>query len=342
MHHVLSILPEKRFIAAGVDFPAGLQLHFEDVRREDEIVEACRGMEFLFLPATYPSITASVLNRIPSVRMIQSAGAGYDQVDVASAAALGIPVANSPGHNTGTVAELTLAMIIALQRRMLQADREIKSGRYQAARERLFQIGLPELGQTRLGLVGFGAIGRKVAQVAGLLGASISYYDLRRPSTEDEEKLGVRYRPLSELLAASDVVSLHAPLTTATFAMIGAEQLARMPAGAFLVNTARGELIDPRALAQALESGHVAGAALDTLAPEPPPEDHPLLNLSPGTRQRLLLTPHVAGTTRGAFQRMLTGALKNIERVAGGGTPRYVVNSVASARPAKHRHHRET
>jgi len=330
--NVLSILPQIRFTKAGVALPVELKMHFEDVRREEDIIDACRGMDFLFLPAAYPPITAEVLSRIPSVRMIQSAGAGYDQVDVESAAALGIPVANSPGHNTGTVAELTVAMLIALQRRMLQADREIKAGRYQSMRESLFSIGMPELGETTLGLVGFGAVGRKVAQVTGLMGASIIYYDVNRPNADEEQALKVHYKTLQELLATCDAISLHAPLTPATRGLIGSRELARMPAGAYLVNTARGELIDPQALAEALESGHIAGAALDTLAPEPPPNDHPLLNLSPEASERLLLTPHIAGTTRGAFHRMLTGALKNLQTVAGGGLPRHVVNGIVEAR----------
>lgn len=332
MLNVLSILPEIRFTKAGVGMPAELKLYFKDVRLEEDIIAACRGMDILFLPAAYPPITANVLHHIPSVRLIQSAGAGYDQVDIDCAAELGIPVANSPGHNTGTVAELAVAMLIALQRRMLQADREIKAGRYQTMRESLFKAGLPELGETTLGLVGFGAVGRKVAQVTGLLGASVLYYDVNRPSADEEQALKVQYKPLNELLAACGAVSLHAPLTAATRELIGSQELARMPSGAFLVNTARGELIDPRALAEALESGHIAGAALDTLAPEPPPDSHPLLNLSPAAGERLLLTPHIAGTTQGAFHRMLTGALENIQTVAGGGAPRDVVNGVAKAR----------
>jgi phosphoglycerate dehydrogenase-like enzyme len=330
--NVLSILPQIRFTKAGVALPAEMKMHFKDVRREEDIIEACRGMDFLFLPAAYPPITAEVLSCIPSVRMIQSAGAGYDQVDVESAAALGIPVANSPGHNTGTVAELTVAMLIALQRRLLQADRAIKAGRYQSMRESLFRIGLPELCETTLGLVGCGAVGRKVAQVTGLLGTSIIYYDVNRLTAAEEQALKVHYKPLHELLATCDAVSLHAPLTPATRGLIGSQELARMPAGAYLVNTARGELIEPQALAEALESGHIAGAALDTLAPEPPLNDHPLLNLSHEASERLLLTPHIAGTTRGAFHRMLTGALKNLQTVAGGGLPRHVVNGISQAR----------
>ena len=333
MMQMLSILPKIRFTKTGVALPVEFKIHFSDARREEDIIKACRGMDFLFVPAAFPPITATVLAHIPTVRMIQSAGAGYDQIDVESAAAMGIPVANSPGQNTGTVAELALAMIIALQRRMLQADREIKAGRYQPMRERLFQIGLPELGSTTLGLIGLGAIGRKMAQVTELLGASILYYDVNRLSAEEEEALKVTYKPLHELLAMCDVVSLHVPLTPTTRGLIGADALARMPAGAYLVNTARGELIKPVALAEALENGHIAGAALDTLAPEPPPSDHPLLNLSPNARDRLLLTPHIAGTTQGAFFRMLTAALKNIQTVALGGIPRHVVNGIAAARP---------
>jgi phosphoglycerate dehydrogenase-like enzyme len=245
---------------------------------------------------------------------------------------LGVPVANSPGHNTGTVAELTVAMLIALQRRMLPADREIKAGHYQAIRESLFNIGLPELGETTLGLIGFGAVGRKVARVTKLLGASVIYYDVKRPSADEEQALEVQYKPLHELLASCGAVSLHAPLTPTTRGLMGAAELARMPRGAYLVNTARGELIEPRALAEALESGHIAGAALDTLAPEPPPDNHPLLKLSPAARERLLLTPHIAGTTQGAFHRMLTGALNNLQTVAAGGPPRHVVNGIFKAR----------
>jgi len=333
MPNVLSIQPEIRITKAGVGLPAELKFHYADVRQADDIIAACRDMDFLFLPATYPPITAVVLENIPSVRMIQSTGAGYDQVDVDTAAALEIPVANSPGHNTGTVTELTVAMIVALQRRLLTADREINAGNYQAMRENLFKIGLPELGETTLGLIGFGAVGRKVAQVAGILGASIRYYDVARPSAGTELALGVQSQSLRELLATCDTISLHIPLTPATRGLIGAEQLACMPAGVYLVNTARGELIDAQALADALENGHIAGAALDTLAPEPPPDNHPLLNLSPRASERLLLSPHIAGTTQGAFHRMLSGAIENLQRVAAGGQPRNVVNNIFKARP---------
>ena len=329
---VLSILPRERFENAGVSFPAELDFSFKHVTAEDDIIEACRGIDFLCLPAAFPPITAAVLASIPSVRMIQSAGTGYDKVDTASAARFNIPVANSPGANITTVAEFTIAMMITLQRRMVTADREIKAGNYGPIRERLFSAGLKEISDLRLGLVGFGAIGKKVAQIAGLFGARISYFDVLRPDRTVEEQLQVVYKDFDDLLRTSDAVSLHTPLTKQTYHLINRRELRLMAPGSILINTARGEVVAPEALAEVLEDKHLMGAAIDTLYPEPPPPDHPLLNLSKAARDRLLITPHIAGTTKSAFQRMLNQAIANIAAVAAGHPPRHVVNGILKAR----------
>ena len=329
---VLSIVPHRRFKEAEITFPSELEFSFQDVAEAEEIIDACRGIDYLFVPPSFPPIMAGVLENIPSVRMIQSAGAGYNNVDAERAAQLNIPVANSPGVNTTTVAEYTVALIIALQRRMLPADREIKAGNYRAIREELFRGGLKEICDLRLGLIGFGAIGRKVAQVVGLLGARVSYFDVLRPDATDEEELKVTYKDFDALLRTSDAVSVHTPLTKQTTHLIGERELGLMAPGAILINTARGEIIEPVALAEALEKGHLGGAAIDTIYPEPPPPDHPLLNLSKNTRDRLLITPHIAGTTQSAFQRMLNQAIANIARVAAGHPPKHVVNGVLKAR----------
>lgn len=329
---VLSILPRERFENAEVSFPAALEFSFKHVTAENDIIAACRGIDFLFLPAAFPPITAAVLDNIPSIRMIQSAGTGYDKVDTASAARCNIPVANSPGANITTVAEFTIAMMITLQRRMAIADREIKAGNYSPIREKLFTGGLKEISDLHLGLVGFGAIGRKVAQVAGLLGARVSYYDVIRPDRAIEEQLQVIYKDFDDLLRTSDAVSIHTPLTKQTYHLIDRQELRLMAPGSILINTARGEIVAPDALADALEDEHLAGAAIDTLYPEPPPSDHPLLNLSKAARDRLLITPHIAGTTKRAFQRMLSQAIANIAAVADGRPPKHVVNGVVKAR----------
>jgi phosphoglycerate dehydrogenase-like enzyme len=329
---VLSILPLNRFQAAEVALPPDLNFIFKNALEEDEIIAVCSGADFLFLPAVYPLITRRVLENIPSVCMIQSAGAGYDKVDVRSAARLGIPVANSPGENSVTVAEFTLALLIALQRLIVTADREIKAGNYAPLREQFFQSGLKEVKDTRLGLVGLGAIGKQVAKLTGLLGARVSYYDVRRADKRLEEELRITYMPFDQLIGSCDAISLHVPLTGATKGLIGRREFDRMRPGTLLINTSRGEVVDQQALAEALDGERLDGAAIDTVSPEPPPPDHPLLNLSPTGRDRLLITPHIAGITKGAFNRMLRGALANILRVAAGANPLNVVNGISEAR----------
>jgi phosphoglycerate dehydrogenase-like enzyme len=331
---LLSIMPKKRFEDAGVDFPPELDVVFDDARQEDEIIAACRGMDYLFVPAPFPPITARVLENIPSVRMIQTSGTGYDKVDVATAARLKIPVANAPGQNITTVAELTVAMLIALLRKVTVADREIKAGNYAPVRERIFQFGLKEVCDIRLGLLGLGAIGCKVAQIVQLLGGRVSYFDVFRPNPQVEDELQVTYLDFDELLRTSDAVSLHLPLNEETRSIINSDALQQMPVGSFLINTARGEVVDQEALAAALESSHLAGAAIDTVYPEPPPDDHPLLNLSAAARDRLLITPHIAGTTKGAFQRMLSTGVDNVAAAAAGKPLKNVVNGIKKLRIA--------
>jgi phosphoglycerate dehydrogenase-like enzyme len=329
---VISIMPLERFQESGISLPPDLDFQFVKARGEDEIIEACRGADFLLLPAVFPVINARILEKIPSIRMIQSAGTGYDKIDVEKAALFHIPVANSPGDNALTVAEFTVALFISLQRRIMLSDREIKAGNYGTIRESLFREGIGELRDTRVGLIGLGAIGREVARTIGLFRARLSYYDPVRVSQRVESELELVYKPFDEIIASGEVISLHVPLSDGTRGLIGKRELRMMRPGAFLINTSRGEVVDQRALAEALEAGRIGGAAIDTVSPEPPPSSHPLLNLTPSARDRLLITPHIGGTTRGAFRRMLQDAVTNIQRVAGGEAPGNVVNGVPQAR----------
>ena len=196
-------------------------------------------------------------------------------------------------------------------------------------RNAVLREGLKEIYGCKLGLVGFGNIGRSVAKIALAMGATVSYFAPHRQSFETEQQYAVEYKDLATLLSTSDVISLHLPLNAQTKGLIGSKELALMPAGSMLINTARGEILDHGALFDALESGHLAGAALDTLAPEPPAPDHPLLHLSPAAAKRLLLTPHTAGVTLGAYKRMIEGAVENMARVVRGEVPRNIVNGVS-------------
>jgi phosphoglycerate dehydrogenase-like enzyme len=329
---VFSILPLKRFEEAGVLLPEALGFRFDEVLTEKEIVSACQDVDFFLVPAAYPDITSRIIENIPSVRMIQTTGTGYNRINIQSAARLGIPVANSPGRNVTTVAEFTLALLIALQRHLVVSDREIKAGQYPRAREHFFEAGSREVAESGIGIIGFGKIGRKVTELALSLGASVSYYDMERAPAGLENELGVAFKPLDELLATCDGISLHVPLTDRTRGMMGSREFRLMPEGALLINTSRGEVVDQKALAEALEAGHLGGAALDTVYPEPLPPDDPLLHLSPSARDRLLITPHIAGMTRGAMNRMLSGAIGNILRAASGQSPEHVVNGVLKVR----------
>ncbi len=329
---VLTFVPKKQFEAPGVIIPEGLDLQFETILSEDTVIAACKNKDVLLVGANYPIVSAKILENIPSIRMVQSHGTGYDKIDIDAAARLSIPVANAPGQNSMTVAEFTLSLIIALQRQIIVSDREIKSGNYSEVRKSSIASGLNEIRDCRIGFVGLGTIGKLVAKIAGLLGARMAYHDIYRTGKDLEMELGLEYKPLDNLLASSDMVSLHVPLTDQTHGMIGKREIGLMPKRSLLINTSRGEVVDQAALADALESGHIGGAAMDTISPEPPPSGHPLLNLSLAARDRLILTPHIAGVTDPAFVRLTNSALANIERVAAGKPPENVVNGIKEAR----------
>lgn len=336
MPSVVSLVPLKRFQDTGVGLPQGWRFQFLDTNTEDDVIAACQGADFLLAKSGYSiKISSRIIENIPSVRLIQMDGVGCDTVDLDAAATHNLPVANSAGQNAGAVAELTISLIIALQRYLLEADRDIKNGNYTRVRTKLLAAGLREIRDTKLGLVGFGAIGREVAKVAGVMGARISYYDAYRPAKDIEAELKAAYKPLDEVLAGSDVISMHVPLNEKTQGMIGRREFGLMRSGSLFINTARGEVVDQAALAEVLESGHLGGAAIDTLSPEPPSPDHPLLKLSPAARDRLIITPHLAGVTVNAFRRMLLNALENMKLVSEGKAPKYVVNGVLNPRTPK-------
>jgi phosphoglycerate dehydrogenase-like enzyme len=328
MGTVVSLYPKIRFEVAGISIPAELTFRFVSPGSDSEVIEACKGADCLLTTSTATKISARILENIPDIKLIQCTGAGFDHIDLATATRLGIPVANAPGQNLVAVAELTIGFIIALQRQLLMADREIKAGNFTACRANLVRKGVRQVSDSKIGLVGFGAIGRHVAKLAGMLGGSISYYDVYRPSPEIEAELKVDYKDLDDLLATSEIISTHVPLNDQTRNLIGKRELALMPAGSLLINTARGEILDQAALAEALEMGHLGGAAIDTLSPEPPGPNHPLLNLSPEASKRLLVTPHIAGATVGSNKKMIRMGLDNMMQVVRGEPVLTAVNGI--------------
>lgn len=328
MPKIVSLVPKWRFEAAGVTPPEAWETIFVDGEDDEVLLAACHDADVLLAPSGFQKITANLLRGSGRLKLVQESGAGFDGVDIQTARELGIPVANVPGANAHDVAEYTIGLMIAMQRALIVADRETKAGQYSKVRKQMFLRGLGDMPGSTIGLVGLGAIGRRVAEIARFLGAKVVYYNRTRLSPAQENDLGIEYRSLPELLAQSDIVSLHIPLTAETRGLIGKKEMLLMKSSSTLINTARGDIVDQTALVEMLESGRIAGAAVDVFYPEPPPTDHPLLNLSPAARDRLIVTPHMGGVTANAFRRMLDGAIENIRRVCDGEAPQNVVNGL--------------
>ena len=186
--------------------------------------------------------------------------------------------------------------------------------------------GIRELGDCRIGFIGFGAIAQETARHLAGWGCKMLYNKRHRLSEEDERALGVRFASVEEIASTCDIVSIHVPVTAETRNMVDAEFLARMKPDAILINTARGEIVDTEALAAAFEAGTIAMAGLDTVAPEPVKPDNPLLNLSEQASRRIVLSPHIGGTTVGFFRRAHRTIWENIARVAAGEEPINIVS----------------
>jgi D-3-phosphoglycerate dehydrogenase / 2-oxoglutarate reductase len=245
-------------------------------------------------------VTAALMAMAPRLRALARTGVGYDAVDIAGATAHKIPVTITPGTNQESVAEQTFALLLALTRNVPNSDRTIRDGGWDRT---LVQ---PIRGKT-LGLVGLGRIGRAVATRALAFGMEVVAYDPAAVDAEFEARHGIRRLGLDELLAASDVLSLHSPLTETTRGMINRTTLARMRPGSYLINTARGALVVEADLAESLASGHLAGAGLDVLNSEPPEAGNPLLSLP-----NVAFTPHMGGIDVRSMADMATMAAQSI------------------------------
>ena len=255
-----------------------------------------------------PPITRAVLEAAaPHLRVIAKPGAGVDSVDVKAATEHGIPIMTAGYGNAPAVAEITIGFMLALGRDIIRLDSRTRGGDW-----RRDDYNSSELSGRTLGLVGFGRIGRRVAELAKAFGMRVLVFT--RTPAKVTPNLAELAQSFDALLREADYVSLHCPLDETTRGLLSREAIAAMRPGTFLINTGRGALVDETALAQALTSGHLAGAALDTLKEEPPPSDNPLLSAP-----NLILTPHIAGLTTGAVQRTGTTTAANIIAVLTGG-----------------------
>ena len=267
-------------------------------------------------------ITAEMVDSMAKVRLIAQPSTGYDHIDLAACRRKGIPVTNIGGANAISVAEHVLAVALMLLKRIGYAHRRITEGSW--VQEELLNVAAEVHGKT-WGVIGLGRIGREVTSRARAMGTNVVYTDLVRPPPEEEQRLGVAYLSLQRLLAESDVVTIHVPLTDQTRRMMGEKEFRLMKSYAIFVNASRGELMDEQALARAVSQGWIGGAGVDVFTSEPVSPENPLVQAAK-EGANLVLTPHIAGATNDARLRIIQTTVENVVRVALGQTPLNVVN----------------
>jgi D-3-phosphoglycerate dehydrogenase / 2-oxoglutarate reductase len=299
-------------IEAEVLETAGHELVAASCRTPEEVIEAGAGFDAFLVQ--YAPITAEVFEALPQLRLVSRYGVGVDAVDTAAALDHGVWVCNVPDYGTTEVALHAVAMLLALLRNVAGHDREVRAGNWD------YHLGghLHRPSSLTLGVVGLGRIGRMTAERARPWFGAVVGYDPHLP--DSAWPVGIEQLDLPDLFARSSAVTLHLPLTEATGGLVGTDLLGRMPNGSYLVNTARGGLVDLDAAVEALASGQLAGIALDVLPQEPPPDRHPLL-----THPRALITPHVAWYSAEAEVELRRKAAQNIVDWAWKGRPTYAV-----------------
>lgn len=291
--------------------------HCFDRTCTDDVVQRSRDAEVLLTNKV--RIDDNIMSHLSRLRLILVMATGFDVVDVRAAQQRGIIVCNAPAYSTAGVAELTIGLILALCRRPEKHAELLAAGdRGEGADFSFWRSPQVELAEKNLGIIGFGQIGSRVARIAAAMEMNVLVTS--RGKKQGDNRPRIVFCGLPELLAQADIVSLHCPLTDATRRLVDAPFLSQMKRGAMLVNTARGGLMDEIALAAALRSGHLAGAAVDTLVREPVPSDSPLLNL-----ENCLVTPHIGWATLASRQRLMRILADNLRGYLAG-TPQNVVS----------------
>ncbi|HXV07035.1 MAG TPA: D-2-hydroxyacid dehydrogenase [Burkholderiales bacterium] len=314
MHHIVFLdrailpiaLPQPGFAHSWVEYPT---------TAPGELDARLQGATIV-ISSKIP-LRGETLARFPGIRFIAVAGTGVDVFDLDWCREHGVPVSNVRGYAEHTVPEHAFMLILALARNLPGYRGDVEAGQWQRA-EPFCLLTRPifDLHGKTLGIVGEGAIGQGAARIARGFGMRVLFADHAPPKAP-----GIDYTPFDELLAGSDVVTLHCPLTPATRGLIGEHELRRMKRSALLINTARGGLVDERALVHALQEGWIAGAGVDVLSVEPPRDGNPLLELR---LPNLIVTPHVAWASREAMQAVAAQLIGNIEAFVAG-RPRNLV-----------------
>lgn len=292
---------------------------------DEELLAKGKDADFILVDAI-GSVPGNVIRQMPDLKLIHSEGVGYQGVDMAAAKERGIYVCNCKGMNASAVAEQAVLLMLGVLRDVCGGDRSVREGKQIETKENyMIQGSLTELSECTVGLIGFGDIAKATASLLRAFGAKVVYTKKSPAPADVEARYGVSFLPQNELLAVSDIVSLHAPVNDETRYMADASFFEKMKDTAYIINTSRGELVDSKALVAALESGSIAGAGLDTIDGEPVKSDNPLLQISEETGRKLLLSCHIGGITRASFSRGYAMILEAIEKVSRGEIPDHIV-----------------
>lgn len=292
---------------------------------DEEIIRMAPDTDVLVVDAI-AKISAELINGLPQLKMIHSEGVAYNGIDTAAAAARGVPVCNCRAMNAGAVAEQAILLMLGLLRDVVAGHLGELAGEQIRIKERKMGEGITDLADCTVGLVGFGAIAKETARRLRAFGCRVLCWN-RTPVTDEVQKeYGVTAVDLDTLLAESDIVSLHTAVAPGTAGMVNEEFIAKMKSSAYLINTARGELVDNEVLAKALSEKKIAGAGFDTIAPEPTTLDNPLLNLPKDCR--VLYSPHLGGITTGSFRKGAQILWKNIACINENKRPETIVNGI--------------
>lgn len=295
---------------------------------DDEIIAAGKDAEVIIVDAM-GKVSANVINALPNLKMIHSDGVGFQGVDINAAAEKGVYVCNCKGMNASAVAEQALMLMLGLLRNVVVCNRGVYEGRQISIKEGyMLQGNLRELSDCTIGLYGFGDIAKYLAKFAVCMGAKVIYFDVFRAKEEVEKEYNVTYVSLDELCAQADILSIHVPVTPQTEGSVNKDFLSKMKKGALLINTARGELVNTPDLIDAIKSGHIAGAGLDTIAGEPVSKDNPIVKVDSDVADKLILSCHIGGITNSSFVRGFKMLWDDIALIEKGERPGHVVNKL--------------
>jgi len=309
-------MPDPIMETARAMVPAGFELVVTDQESPSFLKDVAGAEYYIGFPRA--GMGEAFFKAAPALKLLQLISAGYDRLDLAAAKKAGVPIANNGGSNSVAVAEHTMMLILAVYKKLAFHHINVTHGKWRVgdfATTRTY-----ELAGKKLGIVGLGTIGKKVARRAAGFDMDIQYYDIIRLNEDQEDALGVKFALFPELLQTSDVVTLHVPLNDQTRNMMGAREFAMMQKDAIFINTCRGPVVDEEALRHALLSKQISAAGLDVMVEEPPLINHPLFGL-----ENVTFTPHSAGPTWENWTKAFRNAFDNVQRVARGDKPLWVI-----------------